>query len=49
MNTGDYAIVKQEAEMKLSAMEKNTRIFIIKSPLKPGFETYAQMAGISTN
>jgi len=49
MKTGDYAIVKQESEMKFSAMEKNTRIFIVKTPLQPGFETYVQMAGLSTN
>ena len=45
MNKGDYAIVKQEAEMKFTNMEKNTRIFIIKTPLDPGFETYAKMMG----
>jgi len=49
MNKGDYAIVKQESEMKFTAIEKNTRIFIVKTPLQPGFETYAKMAGISTN
>lgn len=49
MNTGDYAVVKQETEMKFTAMEKNTHIFIIKTPADPGFETYARMSGISTN
>ena len=43
MNKGDYAIVKQETEMKFTSIEKNTRIFIIKSPLEPRFETYAKM------
>lgn len=46
MNKGDYAIVKQETEMKLLSVEKDTRIFIIKTPLEPGFETYAMMMGI---
>lgn len=49
MNKGDYAIVKQESEMIFSSMENNTRIFIIKTPLNPGFETYAKMSGISNN
>lgn len=49
MNTGDYAIVKQEKEMKFSSIEKDTRIFIVKTPLQPGFETYAKMVGISNN
>lgn len=49
MNTGDYAIVKQETEIRFSSMEKNTRIFIIKTPLNPGFQTYAKMVGISNN
>jgi len=49
LNTGDYAIVKQEIEMKFSSIEKNARIFIIKTPLDPGFETYAVAAGISNN
>ncbi len=49
MNEGDYAIVKQESEMKFSSIEKNTRIFIIKTPLQPGFETYAMMSGLSNN
>lgn len=49
MKAGDYAIVKQEAEMKFTSMEKNTGLFIIKSPLEPGFETYAKMAGLLTN
>ena len=45
MDKGDYAIVKQETEMKFASMEKNTRIFIIKTPIEPGFETYAKMMG----
>ena len=49
MNKGDYAVVKQENEIKLSSIEKSTRIFIIKTPVNPGFETYAMMSGISTN
>lgn len=49
MNTGDYAVLSQESEMKLTSIEKNARIFIIKTPLNPGFETYARMAGISNN
>ncbi|TAL59376.1 MAG: hypothetical protein EPN85_09505 [Bacteroidetes bacterium] len=49
VNTGDYAIVKQEVEMKLSSIELNARIFIIKTPIDPGFETYAKMTGISGN
>ncbi len=49
MNTGDYAVVKQESEMKFTSIDKNTRIFIIKTPLNPGFDTYARMVGISNN
>lgn len=49
INKEDFAIVKQETEMKFSSIEKNTRIFIIKTPLNPGFETYAMMSGVSTN
>ena len=45
MNKGDYAIVKQETEMKFISILKNTSIFIIKTPLEPGFETYAKMMG----
>ena len=45
MITGDYAKVKEEPEMKFSAIEKNARIFIIKTPLEPDFETYAMMMG----
>ena len=49
MNKGDYAIVKQESEMKFTSLEKNSKIFIIKTPLNPGFETYAAMAGLTKN
>ena len=45
MNASDYAIVKHETEMKFTSIEKNTRIFIIKTPLEPGFETYWRMMG----
>lgn len=45
MDKGDYAIVKEETEMKLTSIEKDARIFIIKTPLEPGFETYAKMIG----
>ncbi|HNO71548.1 MAG TPA: pirin family protein [Bacteroidia bacterium] len=43
MQKGDYAIVKEESTMDFSTIEKGTRIFIIKTPLKPGFATYAEM------
>ena len=46
LSKGDFAIVKDETEMKFLNMGKNTRIFIIKSPLNPGFETYAKMMGM---
>ncbi len=49
MNQDDYAIVKEETEMTFTSIEKNTRIFIVKTPLRPGFETYSEMAGISGN
>ena len=49
MNEEDYAVVKQESEMKFTSIEKNTRIFIVKTPLQPGFETYAMMSGLSNN
>lgn len=49
MSTGDYAVVKEETEMKFTSIEKDSRIFIVKSPLNPGFETYAKMAGMSNN
>ena len=49
MNKGDYAVVKQETEMKFTSIEKDSHIFIIKTPLNPGFETYAMMAGLSKN
>lgn len=45
MSEGDYAIAKQETEMKFTFIEKNSRIFIIKTPLEPGFDTYAKMMG----
>ena len=45
MSKGDYAIVKAETEMKLTGIEKNARIFIVKTPLDPGFETYGNMMG----
>ena len=49
VNKGDYAVVKQETEMKFTSIEKNARIFIIKTPLEPGFETYAKSMGVSKN
>ena len=49
MNKGDYAVVKQETEMKFISIEKNMKIFIIKTLVNPGFETCAMMAGLSKN
>ena len=43
MNVGDFAIVKQEEEIKIKSIERDSRIFIIKTPLNPCFETYAMM------
>lgn len=43
MNAGDFAIVKEEEKMAFTSIEKNSRIFSIKTPLDPGFQTYATM------
>ncbi len=43
MEKGDYAVVKDESEMRFSSIGKDTRIFIIKTPLDPGFNTYAKL------
>ena len=45
MNKGDYVVIKGEDETKLTVIEKNTKLFIIKTPLDPGFQTYANMMG----
>ena len=49
MKKGDYAVVKQEEEMSFAAIEKNTKIFIVKTPADPGFQTYAKVAGWTNN
>ncbi len=49
MNKGDYAVIKQEEEMKFTSIAKNTKVFIIKTPVDPGFQTYAKMAGWTNN
>ena len=43
MNKGDFAVVAEETKMKLSSIESSSKIFIIKSPLKLSFKTYAEM------
>lgn len=45
MKQGDFAIVKQEEKMDFFKIQKDTRMFIIKTPIEPGFLTYAKRAG----
>jgi quercetin 2,3-dioxygenase len=40
---GDFILVKDMSELKINAGSDDCRIFVIKSPVKPGFETYFEM------
>jgi redox-sensitive bicupin YhaK (pirin superfamily) len=44
-DTGDFVILSNESEMKISSIDNNSRILIIKTPLRPGFQTYAEKMG----
>ena len=45
MERNDFAIVSDEPSLDLSSIEKNSRIFLIKSPVRPSYKTYAEMSG----
>jgi quercetin 2,3-dioxygenase len=42
IHKGDYVVVQQEEKLHLVSIEIGSRIFSIKSPLHPGFVTYAE-------
>ena len=43
MQKNDFAILKEETQMKFSNIQVNSKIFLIKSPLKLDFKTYSEM------
>ena len=47
MKKGFFAVVREEKEMNFTEIKANTKIFIIKTPVVPGFQTYAMAAGLS--
>ncbi len=42
LNKGDYAIIKQQESMEISAAEES-KLFVIETPAKPSYKTYAEM------
>lgn len=43
LETGDFILANDLKELKVNAGNNECRLFVIKSPAKPGFETYYEM------
>ncbi len=46
ITTGDFALLEGESTMQLAEISAGSKVFVIRSPLDPGYNTYAGMRSI---